>query len=224
MTGRAPGLVEDEPERQMANQHFCHNCGNPTSEDASFCLQCGASLQPASEGKCPQCGQENDLNDQFCGECGTSLFATPAGYQHTPNDSQQLPMVGFGEAITLALKKTFTYSGRARRSEFWWWVLLTVLISFVPILGAILALFMWIPTVSLTARRLHDVGRSGWWQLLPWAFGIGGFIIVFSTELLGVILVISAFISSIALFVLYILKGNLGPNQYGPDPRQFGSN
>ena len=209
----------------MANQHFCHNCGNPTSEDASFCLQCGASLHSANEGKCPQCGQDNDLNDQFCGACGTSLSATPAGYQHTPNDSQQLPMVSFGEAISLALKKTFTYSGRARRSELWWWVLLMTLVSLVPILGAIAGLVLWIPTISLTARRLHDLGLSGWWQVTPWAILVFGVILgVAGADGLFVVAWVFWLLSLIALFVMEMRKGNLGPNKYGPDPRQSGSN
>ena len=215
----------------MASQHFCHNCGSPASQDASFCLQCGASLQSESEGKCPQCGQENDLNDQFCGDCGTSLTATPAGYQHTPDDSQQLPMVSFGEAISLGFKKSFTYSGRARRSELWWWVLFSFLVGLVPVVGLI-SVFLWIPAISLTARRLHDLGLSGWWQVTPWATlvfgGILSLIVMSVAESLGgllfVVTYIFFFISSIALFVMMIRKGNLGPNKYGPDPRQVGSN
>ena len=44
MTSRAEDLVQDRPERLMANQHFCHNCSTPTSEDASLILQYVANV------------------------------------------------------------------------------------------------------------------------------------------------------------------------------------
>ena len=221
----------------MADQRFCHNCGTQQSEDASFCLQCGASSQPVSQGECPQCGQENDRDDQFCGECGTSLAAAPAGYRNTPNDSQELPMVELPRAITSGYKKYFTFRGRARRSEYWWWILFTFLVSLVfwiPIVGWLANLSVIIPTISLTTRRLHDSGLSGWCQLGPWAplliFLLAAFTndwqFDYESEWMGWLggAIILSFIFWIVLFVMMLRKGNLGPNRYGPDPRQPGSN
>lgn len=70
----------------------------------------------------------------------------------------------------------FNFSGRARRKEFWYFVLIYFVISiFVgivdgilggQILGTILTLGLFIPSIAVGTRRLHDIGRSGWWQLI----------------------------------------------------------
>lgn len=126
--------------------------------------------------------------------------------------------MGFGRAVSTCLAKYATLSGRARRSEYWWWVLFTVLISAVAValdfafdlrirnsLGGsqigwiqlVVMLLLIIPTIAVTFRRLHDTGRSGWWWLLSLLCGIGQLI----------------------LFVLCLLNGTHGPNRYGPDPK-----
>ena len=89
--------------------------------------------------------------------------------------------MGFAEAIKTCFSKAFTFTGRARRSEYWYWALFTFLVSIpfsilaevVPeegdflllILGVYGAwgLFQAIATFAVTVRRLHDIGRSGWW-------------------------------------------------------------
>jgi len=100
---------------------------------------------------------------------------------------QPLRGAGFGQAFRRFWSKYATFSGRASRSEFWWWVLANVLISIV-LAGVVIALSggvshaqgsnaentisgIWgvvtlLPTLALNARRLHDTNRSGWWQLL----------------------------------------------------------
>lgn len=91
----------------------------------------------------------------------------------------------FTESISTCLSKYATFQGRARRSEFWWFVLFIFLISaaaniidglifgFPPpgetatgILSPILGLAIFLPALAVTVRRLHDIGRSGWWVLL----------------------------------------------------------
>lgn len=83
--------------------------------------------------------------------------------------------MGFSEAIKRFFKGYVTFNGRASRSEFWYAQLLIVLMSlFFAILGDLtdldLIIFLDIivvfPLITLTARRLHDVNKSGWWQLL----------------------------------------------------------
>lgn len=86
--------------------------------------------------------------------------------------------MGFGDAIKTCFSKYFTFSGRARRSEYWWFYLFTILLGIVAgifdgilglgsenlgVLGAIATLVTIIPTLSAQVRRLHDTGRSGWW-------------------------------------------------------------
>ena len=78
------------------------------------------------------------------------------------------------------LKKYAVFSGRARRKEYWFFVLFNIVISLVlglidgvigsasaetgvGLLGGIYALAILIPTIAVAVRRLHDTGRSGWW-------------------------------------------------------------
>jgi len=71
------------------------------------------------------------------------------------------PQLSFSEAFNSATSRIFDFSGRSRRSEFWWVMALVyaVNIFLTPILGFFLELL----TVPLSFRRLHDTGRSGWW-------------------------------------------------------------
>ena len=77
--------------------------------------------------------------------------------------------MSFGEAIKVCFQKYATFSGRARRSEYWYFYLFTFLVSLVldciPLLGALS--FVWwlaqlIPSLAVTVRRFHDIGKSGW--------------------------------------------------------------
>jgi uncharacterized membrane protein YhaH (DUF805 family) len=110
--------------------------------------------------------------------------------------------IGYGGAVRRGFAKYATFSGRASRSEYWWWALFTTLVfvalgipalvlgsttspdggatpgpAGVPFLVAI-GLFYFavlVPSVALIVRRLHDVGQSGWLALLgliPWVGGL----------------------------------------------------
>ena len=71
-----------------------------------------------------------------------------------------IPQLGLGEALDLATSRIFQITGRSRRSEYWWTMLIVYIASIVlPVIGWIVGLF----TIPLTIRRLHDTGRSGWW-------------------------------------------------------------
>lgn len=80
--------------------------------------------------------------------------------------------MNFGQAITVCLQKKYVdFSGRARRSEFWWFILFNLLANLVAsmvneTLAIIVTLALLLPAIAVGARRLHDVGRSGWWMLL----------------------------------------------------------
>jgi uncharacterized membrane protein YhaH (DUF805 family) len=123
--------------------------------------------------------------------------------------------MGFFQAVGACLRKYAQFSGRSTRSEFWWWQLFFLLVNIVPffVVGVLvfafpalapyvgwfayaLILAVAIPDLAVTARRFHDIGRSGWWQLL-------GFV-----PILGWVLV-----------VWWGVKlGDLGPNRFGPCP------
>jgi len=87
------------------------------------------------------------------------------------------PMMDPVEAVKTCLKKCIDFTGRARRSEYWWFVLFTVIVSsafsfgggFLPFLSYVglgCSLLLTIPQLSALTRRLHDTGRSGWWVLI----------------------------------------------------------
>ena len=88
--------------------------------------------------------------------------------------------MGFTESISTCMGKYATFKGRATRSEFWWFYLFTVLVNWgATIFGTvslgdeegsmfsgIVSLILFIPAIAAGCRRMHDIGRSGWWQLL----------------------------------------------------------
>ncbi|WP_138445276.1 DUF805 domain-containing protein [Sinomonas susongensis] len=119
----------------------------------------------------------------------------------------------FMEAVKRFFKKYATFSGRASRSEYWWWVLASVIITLVleipiwtgmvtttdangvtstapgplAVIGFILigvwSLAIIVPTLALTVRRLHDVNLSGWMILLGLVPFVGGIIVLIMTLL-----------------------------------------
>ena len=154
--------------------------------------------------KCTACSSETQDDAQFCGVCGTNLSS--GGATTKPG----LPTVGFGKAISRGFTNYITFSGRATRSEYWWWVLFAFLIGFIPLAG----LVTLIPTLAVTSRRFHDIGKSGWLQILPVAL-----IVVAVISAGDPILIIAAFASYVVLIVLLVRKGDEGSNKYGPDSR-----
>lgn len=106
------------------------------------------------------------------------------------------------------VKKYAVFNGRARRKEYWMFVLFYILIyvglfiveSLVGspgILVLIFALGLLVPSIAVSIRRLHDTDRSGWWILIGFVPLVGG----------------------IVLLVFMCLDGTAGTNQYGPDPK-----
>ena len=94
-----------------------------------------------------------------------------------------------------ALRKYATFSGRARRSEYWYFFLMYLLIfvllaivdgitgsfsakSGVGLLSGVFALAMLLPSLAVGVRRLHDIGRSGWWLLIAFVPLIGGIVLL----------------------------------------------
>lgn len=146
--------------------------------------------------------------------------------------------MGFTDAISTCLKKYFTMSGRAPRSEFWWFqlgmflfsvvtaLIDTAMFGFSPdpgpieVVGSLLVLC---PSLTVSVRRLHDIDRAGWWILSPLPFmaaGIG-FGAAFGATL-GTAATIGAGCIMLAGVLLllwwYIRPSQPGPNRYGPNP------
>jgi len=79
--------------------------------------------------------------------------------------------VTFTESIRTCFSKYVDFNGVASRSEFWWFILFLFIAAVVlgavsQTLGGIFSLATILPQLAVGARRLHDTGRSGWWQLL----------------------------------------------------------
>ena len=77
----------------------------------------------------------------------------------------------FIESIQTCFQKYATFDGTARRSEYWWFALFSIIANLVlgeisTTLGAVFVLATVIPSIAVATRRLHDTDRSGWWQLI----------------------------------------------------------
>ena len=163
--------------------------------------------------------------------------------------AQTKPMMTLPNAVKTCLRKYSDFSGRATRAEYWWWVLAVVIGSsiftavFAP-LATIFSLAIFLPGLTVTARRLHDIGKSGWWQLawvaidllalIPTATGLVIFIFSdgsalnsLSTDedsflplLLGFAITLLIWLGVFIWSLIWLIsQGQAGPNHYGLDPR-----
>lgn len=115
----------------------------------------------------------------------------------------------FQEAVERAIKVNYcNFDGRASRSEYWWFCLFTFVIGAVlglvfsfsetlsTVVNGIVSLALLLPGLGLCVRRLHDIGKSGWFVLLA-LIPIAG---------------------AIVLIIWYCQDSQMQPNQYGPVP------
>ena len=121
--------------------------------------------------------------------------------------------MGFIETIEVCFTKYFNFSGRARRSEYWFFALFTLLTTsfFVyfegymgifpntdqAILANIFSLLVIIPSIAVGVRRLHDTNHSGWWLLLSFVIIIGW----------------------VVLLIWYCKNSDEGDNRFGSNPK-----
>ncbi|MET1116542.1 MAG: DUF805 domain-containing protein [Comamonas sp.] len=89
----------------------------------------------------------------------------------------------FQESIRTCFAKYADFSGRASRSEYWWFILFMTLACVAgsminDVLGLIVTLATLLPAIAAATRRLHDTNRSGWWQLISLVPLIGGIVLI----------------------------------------------
>ncbi|MFD2445295.1 DUF805 domain-containing protein [Bacillus sp. CGMCC 1.16607] len=108
------------------------------------------------------------------------------------------------------LKNYVGFSGRARRMEYWMFVLFNLIISFIlgflegmldwpPLLSGLYSLAVLLPSLAVGVRRLHDTGRSGWWLLIS----------------------LIPFVGWIIIIIFMFLDSDPGANEYGPNPKNY---
>ncbi len=119
--------------------------------------------------------------------------------------------MNFGQAIKAGFSNYVNFSSRAIRSEYWFWVLFTLIGEAVAAgidavlfnsspggfspLYSLFGLATVLPSLAVGIRRLHDIDRTGWWLLLALT-GVGAFVLIYWA----------------------CQKGTPGPNRFGPDP------
>lgn len=151
---------------------------------------------------CRGCGQPLHVTAPTCPHCGA-----PQALEADTTEGDGIPRT-FGNAVSICFSKYATFRGRAPRAEYWWFSLFNLLIviglrviaagldlpAFKIAIGLAYLVF-FLPGISVTVRRLHDVDRSGWWfwiTLVP-------------------------LIGSILLLVWFCTRGTIGPNRFGPE-------
>jgi uncharacterized membrane protein YhaH (DUF805 family) len=113
-----------------------------------------------------------------------------------------------------ALRNYAVFHGRARRKEYWYFVLINIIISValaivdsvtgtynsdvgLGLLSGMYTLAVLVPGIAVSVRRLHDIGRSGWWLLV----------------------VLVPIVGAIVLFIFMVLDSKPEQNEYGPSPK-----
>ena len=96
---------------------------------------------------------------------------------------KRTPRMTFIQAVAACLSKYANLSGRASRPEFWWFFLFQVLTSLGASmvgdwLNGVVVLALLLPGLAVGTRRLHDIGKTGWWQLIMLT-GIGYFLLMY---------------------------------------------
>jgi len=133
--------------------------------------------------------------------------------------------------------KYVQYQGRARRREYWMFCLFYTVLELIFValfamgldtlgnyLSNIFSAATLLPSVCLGIRRLHDIGKSGWWILVFYGIIIvAAFILGFSVaaeSLVGLVVCAVALIANIVVFLVFLcLDSQPGENQYGPNPK-----
>lgn len=135
---------------------------------------------------------------------------------HESRHSNGIQNMNMQTAVTTVLQKYATFTGRAARPEYWWWVLATIILlvtlglvdgaliapmmghpSFDPEalqpLSAIASLLLLLPNLAVGVRRLHDTDRSGWWLLIS----------------------LIPILGSLVLLYFFVQPGTAGDNRFG---------
>lgn len=153
--------------------------------------------------------------------------------------------MGFGEAIKSGFSKYFIFSGRAIRSEYWYWYLFSIILnafSFNPYMELFISTLLFIPTISVQVRRFHDINING--RIIGYLIFILSFVLLLSlfdkadlvsfkfanlhwvvefdekifSGVVGKIFIVGSSLAIILMLILNCMEGTRGPNRFGDDP------
>ena len=130
----------------------------------------------------------------------------PSNYGGAGQPALPNPLISYWKRVVL--EKYADFTGRARRSEYWWFTLANIIALFVLVVLITVADIFWvlyviyglaliIPSIAVTIRRLHDTDKSGWWILIALVPFVGGII----------------------LLVFMCIDSTRGTNQWGPSEK-----
>ena len=157
--------------------------------------------------------------------------------------------MNFGEAIKSVFSKYAVFSGRARRSEFWYFYLFYILVAFglsflsirIPVAKYLYILFglgVFLPYTAVTVRRLHDIGKSGWilliFMVVIFLISMLMFLIIdiiaptIEGSSMTVFIVYSIFVLIVLALAIWLIvwlcrDSQPGENKWGPNPKEIPS-
>jgi uncharacterized membrane protein YhaH (DUF805 family) len=150
------------------------------------------------------------------------------------------------------------FNGRARRAEYWQWFLFQMAVGFVlgilritagasgssvVLLNALFSLAVFLPSLAVTVRRLHDSNRTGWWVLFPSAVAALMMVVFFAVAGPGLaeqfkpgatpdfaaaasgigsfmtLVILPTLLAGLVFFIFMVLPGTTGANRFGNDPK-----
>lgn len=198
-----------------AGARFCMNCGATVETEFSSGSSQNSQFGQNSQYSQNQYGQNQfGQNNQYGqNQYGQNQYNQNQYGQYNMNQNdpyrgtwQNTEQVNPVQAVLLFFTNYLNFKGRSRRSEYWWVVLFNMIVT--TVLGAITgdsssflsslwALAVLVPTIALAVRRLHDIGKSGWYYLIN----------------------LIPLVGQILLIVWFCQDSQPGPNMYGPNPK-----
>ncbi len=158
------------------------------------------------------------------------------------------PKLGFGEAVKKVLGSMTDVKGRSRRSEYWWYMLATVIVNFVaqllfgsmPVVSNLVAIVVSLSAVAVTVRRVQDTGHSAVWVYLEFVCSIvvsvylmtsgfyeyanmvnpdiDAFLGIFKSPVFWLPTAVGT-VTGIAVFIFALFDSDVCPNKYGESPK-----
>ena len=181
---------------------------------------------------CTNCSKDLRQDAVYCTNCGFLVTSST-----TKGTARSTSFVG---AVSSGFENFFNFNGRSTRSEYWWWILFSSVVSLLLGTFVIPLVILLIPTLTITVRRFHDVCRSGRLAVVLWLlFIIVGPAIFASMIMFGMVtdsgasqsrwiipqVMIAWGLSGLGVMMFSFIywlsittrSGEIGPNKYGPD-------